>query len=51
MTEPVIVLGLSALALAVFSFVLARIVPDEYDRTDPRMILSPQPIRRRNRHG
>jgi hypothetical protein len=51
MTESVIVLAVSAFALGALSFILARVVPDEYDRNNPRMQLSPQPIRRRSRLG
>jgi hypothetical protein len=51
MTEPVTVLAIGACALAALSFVLARVVPDDYDRNNPRMRLSRQPIGRRDRRG
>jgi hypothetical protein len=39
MTDPILVLALAASALAAFSFILARVIPDEYDRANPRMRL------------
>ena len=39
MTDPILVLALSASALVAFSFILARVIPDEYDRANPGMRL------------
>jgi hypothetical protein len=51
MIEAVTVLAIGAFALVALSLILARVVPDEYDRTNPGMSLSRQPIRRRDRQG
>ena len=46
MSDPVMVLVIAASLLTALSFVLARLVPDHYDRTDPRMVMALQPARR-----
>ena len=37
MNDPMIALALGAGALAVLSFLLARLIPDDYDQTNPHL--------------
>jgi len=46
MTDPVLLLAIGASLLAVLSLVLARLIPDEYDRMEPRLVLSRRTIDR-----
>jgi hypothetical protein len=38
MFDPITTLGVVALVVTCLSFVLARIIPDEYDRLSPRRL-------------
>ena len=49
MTDPVMLLAVSASLLAALSLVLARVIPDEYDRMEPRLALSRRTIYRSGR--
>lgn len=42
MNDPMLALVIGAGALALLSFVLARLIPDDYDRSNPRMGLGVQ---------
>jgi len=46
MTDPVLLLAVSASLLAVVSLVLARVIPDDYDRMEPRLAFSRRTIAR-----
>lgn len=39
MNDPMLALAIGAGALAALSFVLARLIPDDYDRSNPRLSL------------
>ena len=45
MIESLVVLAICAFGLAALSFVLARVVPDDYDKNNPRLRRSPAPAR------
>jgi len=45
MTDPILVLAIGASVLAALSFILARLIPDEYDRAGLKQALA---VRRRS---